>query len=593
MSPPKLSIIIVDYKTTTLVQQQKKALIKSAEYELIVIDNNVINRGYGAGLNEGVRKSNGEFLLFLNPDVTITPHHIQTLVTYLTDHEDVAVVGPQIIDTHGNIVPSSLGPLSARGAFVGLSFLNKIFKHNTDSQAFWLPDWNRKTTREVFTVNGACVCIRREDFERVGGFDESFFLYWEENDLCDRIRYAGRKIVFLAQAQATHVREASMKQSNLDLSHVFQRSRSMYIRKHFGAAKGFCINTFLWLNDEWRTILLWCIALLPRIVNPNSLVIIDDVRRDYSEATKIIFHQSFPLLGIPSSVPRFSQGPFNVWFDALAFMIGGINMHAPVVAAAILVAVGVVLFYKMLTKVVSKNIAFISALLWALSMGAITQSRMPFYLFAIPVFLVFYLNSLLNLHKKSGISVFMAILTFWWLFQWELATIPLIVLLPVAIFRNRIQVKTIIVPTILATTLGLLPQILFDITHACRQLCGFVVWMGYRTVAVSGFDGRHGFVLFQVQFWKQVIIQISRLIGFNSPILTLGVLGLAGIGIVSLGKQWKENTLFSYTLISTICLLVGLVVHGDPSEAYFPPFLVLIPVLVAFGISKFLKREKP
>src|SRR5258708_2510912 len=190
-----LSIIVVDYKTTTQVKNLAKKLT-SPSWEIITVDNNKKNRGYGGGLNFGTSRSSGEYLLFLNPDIEIEKKDIQMLLTFLQKNESVAAVGPQFVDTLGAIVPSSLGEFTFGGALVGLSFLRRVLPYNSFSKQFWLPDWDRKTTRDVAIINGACMMVRRSDFQAIGGFDESFFLYWEENDLCNRMKMMGKRIIF-------------------------------------------------------------------------------------------------------------------------------------------------------------------------------------------------------------------------------------------------------------------------------------------------------------------------------------------------------------------------------------------------------------
>jgi 4-amino-4-deoxy-L-arabinose transferase-like glycosyltransferase len=312
---------------------------------------------------------------------------------------------------------------------------------------------------------------------------------------------------------------------------------------------------------------------------------IDDVRRDFAQAMLMATGKSFPLLGIPSSVPRFSQGPLNVWFDAIVFRLGGFSEVSPAIVAGILTAAVVVCLYFFLKEKMKKNLAFVAGLMLALSPSAISQSRMPFYLFAIPGFTLLFLWALT--HLKQHKSVFLVVLTFCLLFQWELATIPFVAVLMLAFYRNRIRIFKNIKPILLALVLGLLPQIVFDLTHRCAQLCTFVVWMGYRTVAVSGIDGRHGFVLFSLSFWQQVLVQFENLIGLN----IVGVLIVFSILIADFIYRVKTKnlpTLYVYSIFSTLFLFVGLIVHGDPSEAYFPPFLILLPILVSYGLQTVL-----
>lgn len=588
----KLSIIIVSYKTMHMARTLAASLSCESDWEVVVVNNDKINRGFGGGCNEGARHSQGEYLLFLNPDVNIGCKDVKRLLMYIQTHQDVTAIGPQFVGPDGSVVPSSLGSITFGSALIGLSFLQSIFPKNKVAQQFWLTDWDRKTTREVGVINGACMMVRRKDFEQVGGFDESFFLYWEENDLCNRLKKLGKKILFLSEVSVGHVREQSMRQSPVDTSTFFRRSRSIYLRKQCGILGGSFLSAWLWITDEWRLVALFIIASIPRLMRLDTVPIIDDVRRDYSQAITMIEGKSIPLLGIPSSVPRFSQGPFNVWFDALAFTLGGVNMFSPVILAGLLTSLGVVLVYTFLQKKVGKNIAFVSSLLVAFSPAAISQSRMPFYLFAIPVFVVFFLHAVNRMKARNHRSIFVAVLSFCLLFQWELALIPFIAVLGYAFFKNRIYVHKEWKYIVAALGLGLFPQILFDISHRCQQLCYFVVWMGYRTVAVSGVDGRHGLTIFSSDFWTRTLTQMERVVGGGK----VGVAIVVGLSIVGLLlARVRKSALpswYVYTLIATAALFFGLVIHGEPSEAYFPPFIVLIPILFSFSIHQLLQVGK-
>lgn len=244
-----LSIIIVDYKTTQQANALAKKLVHK-NWECFVVDNNKTNRGYGGGLNFGASRTTGEYLLLLNPDIEISVIQIETLLQTLIQHKEYVAVGPQFVEADGDIVPSSLGELTFWSAFIGLSFLHNVWPLNLFSKTFWLSDWDRKTTREVSTINGACMLVRRTDFEQAGKFDEQFFLYWEENDLCDRLRKSsGRKIMFISTVSIHHQREHSVSQNKVLAHAAFLQSRQLYLYKKFGSIKGLILSTWLRLAE--------------------------------------------------------------------------------------------------------------------------------------------------------------------------------------------------------------------------------------------------------------------------------------------------------------------------------------------------------
>jgi hypothetical protein len=332
----------------------------------------------------------------------------------------------------------------------------------------------------------------------------------------------------------------------------------------------------------WVALALFLLALVPRMVLSAHLSVISDVSRDYHEASAMLNNREIVWMGIPSSVPRFAQGPFNIWFDVLAFMLFGTHAYAPVFLSGLLVAVSIALFYRFLSHYVGMRAALAAAVIWAGSIGAIRQSRMPFYLFAEPVFLLLFLFVLTRV-KQTNRWAMAASLSFLLLFQWELATIPLFALIPIVIFKHRLRLKHIYKGLFAGAIIGLAPQIIFDLSHQCRQLCGFAVWMVYRTTAVTGFDGRHGYTFSKfTELFKAIFSQLYDLVGLGSVVVFALVLS---VGFLSIFIKHKSE-LHKLSIYGIALLFFGLFIHGTPSEAYFPPFVILLPIIFAFGMNR-------
>lgn len=240
----ELSIIIVDYKSGPYLKKLLKALPVRDDFEIILVDNAINNRGYGGGCNFGARRAKGKYFLFLNPDVLIKERAILALMRYLETYPNVGVVGPRYINSKHETESCCQPHPNVLTAAVVYSFINKYFPNNPISKNFWQPDWDRTTTREMGAISGAALMVRKKDFLKLGGFDEGYFLYWEECDLCRRYSNAGFVNVHLAEAVAIHPREVSMKQSNDNLSEISLQSRQRYFKKFFGVA-------FMWLLEIW------------------------------------------------------------------------------------------------------------------------------------------------------------------------------------------------------------------------------------------------------------------------------------------------------------------------------------------------------
>lgn len=237
-----VSTIIVKYKAEA---EYRKCLasIPKKQTEIITIDNNKINRGYSQGNNLGASISIKKYLFILNPDTVLFSDTIQRLVSFLDTHPKAAIVAPLLLDSKGTAYPlqgtSELTPISA---IFSLSFVYKFWPKNPVANHYWLKGWDKKFPRSVDVVPGTAFLIRRQVFEQVGGFDEKFFLYFEESDLCKRVKSLGHEIWIDPQARLIHHWARSTKKENT--KETFVNSRKYYFRKHFGAVGAFLVEMF-------------------------------------------------------------------------------------------------------------------------------------------------------------------------------------------------------------------------------------------------------------------------------------------------------------------------------------------------------------
>lgn len=218
-----LSIIIVNYLSRAKTQKCLDAIVASdlsgLEWEIILVDNNsddqlddlVVkyphlkliysqkNWGMGGGNNLGIKNSRGRYLLILNPDTQVRPGAIRTLYDYLEEHEDVLIAGPKLLNPDGSLqyscarFPSFYTPILRR------TFLGDYFAASRDG--FLMIDQPHDETMTVDWLMGSCLIIRRDGFE---GFDERYFMYFEDIDLCRRAWRAKKKVVYIPRAVVIH-----------------------------------------------------------------------------------------------------------------------------------------------------------------------------------------------------------------------------------------------------------------------------------------------------------------------------------------------------------------------------------------------------
>lgn len=257
---PALSICIVSWNVANDLRGCLSSLFgreQGIDYEVIVIDNgsrdgtldmlrrefpqvrrveNHENRGFGTANNQGIRLARGGYVLFLNPDTLVYPGALAKMVDFLRDRPEVGVVGPKLLSADG-----SLQPAARRFPGWGVFFHQhtplkhlRLFKGANDR--YKMRDFSWTETAEVDVVSGAALLIRREALAKILGFDEGYFMFFEEIDLCRRVKESGYPIFFLSEAVITHLGGRSRRQSREDL--LFQiNSLFHYLRRYEGQGK--------------------------------------------------------------------------------------------------------------------------------------------------------------------------------------------------------------------------------------------------------------------------------------------------------------------------------------------------------------------
>jgi GT2 family glycosyltransferase len=225
-----LEVIVVDHGSepaaASLLQQ------KFPWMHLVATD---ANPGFAAGVNRAARASCGGYLFLLNPDSVLHGNVVQGLVAWLEDHPRVGAVGPLVQESDGSVQASARRFPGLTTLFAGrTSWLTRRWPGNR---------WTRRNLAaldagegpiDVDWVSGACMMIRREAFESVEGFDERFFMYWEDADFCFRLKRAGWSVVYHPGGRVTHLTGRSSARAHRRSLVAFHRSAYRYFRKNSG-----------------------------------------------------------------------------------------------------------------------------------------------------------------------------------------------------------------------------------------------------------------------------------------------------------------------------------------------------------------------
>lgn len=350
------------------------------------------------------------------------------------------------------------------------------------------------------------------------------------------------------------------------------------------------------IRENLLLILIFLVATILRTWDlSNSLILFDDAGHDLLVAQQAIEDKNLPLLGIPSSVPRFRQGPVTIWYEMLIMAIFGQNVMAIGLGFVITSLLALVVVYEFCDQYLNKRISILATYMMALSPFAIAQARMPYHTNPIPLATALYLFALVRLFQKKKHSLFLAVLAWAFLFQFELATFPTFLVIIWVMYRTK-QLKfdwSKLKQVSLALLLGLWPQILHDLKNQFSQLGLFFVWVGYRIVSLFG--GEHSFSFRKVATTVgSYELYAGRIFSTDSALITLVVSLCLVFAFWQLMKQWRSKKLppaLEVISIFTLILTVGYFLHGNPSEAYFPPYIVLLPLLLAFALAQLFKKK--
>ncbi|MBW4583060.1 MAG: glycosyltransferase family 2 protein [Tildeniella nuda ZEHNDER 1965/U140] len=247
-----VSIILVNYNGAEVVLDCLRSLFQflhSIPYEIIVVDNASTdgsaafiaetfptvqllqqdqNYGFGAGNNVGAKQAKGEFLFFLNTDTLLVSNVLSHLVMLMETHPEVGIIGTKLLNADGTLQLSIAAEISIAGEYQTL----KQLKRYTASNQRAAIEQKFTQVQTVAIVIGAAFFMRRSLFETLGGFDETFFMYFEESDLCQRSRDRGWRILYTPEVEIIHLGGYSVDKVSDRMQLEYRRSQLYYYQKH-------------------------------------------------------------------------------------------------------------------------------------------------------------------------------------------------------------------------------------------------------------------------------------------------------------------------------------------------------------------------
>ncbi len=223
-------VIVVDNASS-----DGSAAMARAEFPSVQLIANTDNRGFAAACNQGIAASTEDFILILNPDTVVTPAALQTLLDVMHAEPRAGACGPRILNADGSLQPSCRRfPTLPRLLLDELGF-GKLFPRSKFFGGYRMTWWAHDELREVDQLMGAALLLRRAALEEIGAFDERFFMYFEEVDLCLRLHNAGWKVLIVPGAQVVHHGGQSARQVLQEATLYRYRSLGAFYRKHYPA----------------------------------------------------------------------------------------------------------------------------------------------------------------------------------------------------------------------------------------------------------------------------------------------------------------------------------------------------------------------
>lgn len=195
------------------------------------------NPGYGGALNRGIELASGTYLLLMNGDAWPQEGAVERLVSFAESEPRAGVVGPRLVNPDQTLQPSVRGFPTLWRLTTEYLFLRRLGPRSRVLNAFYGAGFDHRTQQDAEFIVGAVLLVRREALDEIEGFDERFFMFNEEVDLCYRARAAGWNVVFWPGAEVTHVGGASTAPIWPQMYREQLRSHLLFLDKHRGAVQ--------------------------------------------------------------------------------------------------------------------------------------------------------------------------------------------------------------------------------------------------------------------------------------------------------------------------------------------------------------------
>lgn len=294
-----LSIVIINYNSYDLSKETLETLIFNTNeiiYEIIIVDNNSTdgsleklqnefqelifiknaeNLGFAKANNIGMKIAKGKYLLFLNNDIIFLENSLKQLIDFLESKKnDSILVAPQLLNSDYSVQMSTYSFQTLWLTFTTNCFLYLLFPKSKYFNKYYFFNQQNWEISEVDTITGAFILGKRNEILKLSGFDEDFFFYGEDNDLCYRFRKKGGKVVYFPKTKIIHLKGGSTKGNSWFVSK--NRTIALYklFEKHFKSPKREVAIIITYLGNLIRlfiAIILYMLKKSDKVTTQNYL----------------------------------------------------------------------------------------------------------------------------------------------------------------------------------------------------------------------------------------------------------------------------------------------------------------------------------
>lgn len=233
-----------------------------------VISNNQ-NNGFARASNTGAGSASGEFLLFLNPDTEFVGTGMQKMLDFFNSKnkmEKIGIVGAKLLNSDGSIQYSCRSFPTLARQFYESYFLYRIFSRSKIFGSYFLSYWDHENIKKVDWLSGAFMLIKKEVFEKIGGFDEDYFMYSEDADICLKLSRAGFKNYYFSQYSIKH-NDGGVASGNKALRNSqIWKSRRLYFMKNYSLAHAF-LESYLFFLGVINRLLIFSLIFVFKFKN--------------------------------------------------------------------------------------------------------------------------------------------------------------------------------------------------------------------------------------------------------------------------------------------------------------------------------------